>query len=289
VKGKIKMKKLILITCLLLSAALSINAQQTDFPKLTGPYLGQKPPGMTPEIFAPGFVSSTDFIEQGCTWSPDLKECYFSRSETSAWGSNMAIWFTREVNGVWTEPRLAPFSGVYRDGRPFMTRDGKHMIFYRSSNAKNKTAQGTWVAERMGAGWSEARLFVDAYNLNTNDFKTFYFTTEKDENGNRDIGGMQYENGAFSEAMKLEGELNTKAYEAHGAISPAGDFILFDGDKHTFVSFRQDDGIWSRGIDLNTSYVMPAFSPDGKYIFFKRGNDIYWISAKIIDVLRPKE
>ena len=27
-----------------------IHAQQSDFPKLTGPYLGQKPPGMTPEI-----------------------------------------------------------------------------------------------------------------------------------------------------------------------------------------------------------------------------------------------
>ena len=38
------MKKLILISCLLV-AAITINAQQTDFPKLTGPYLGQKPPG----------------------------------------------------------------------------------------------------------------------------------------------------------------------------------------------------------------------------------------------------
>jgi len=27
-----------------------------DFPKLTGPYLGQKPPGMTPEICGTGYV-----------------------------------------------------------------------------------------------------------------------------------------------------------------------------------------------------------------------------------------
>lgn len=52
-EGKIKMKKLIPI-CLLLAIVTSISAQQTDFPSrpeysgsgLTGPYLGQKPPGI---------------------------------------------------------------------------------------------------------------------------------------------------------------------------------------------------------------------------------------------------
>ena len=44
------MKKLILFSCLLLVAVQIIHAQQSDIPKVTGPYLGQKPPGMTPEI-----------------------------------------------------------------------------------------------------------------------------------------------------------------------------------------------------------------------------------------------
>ena len=33
-------------------------AQGKEFPHLEGSYLGQKPPGMNPEIFAPGFVST---------------------------------------------------------------------------------------------------------------------------------------------------------------------------------------------------------------------------------------
>ena len=45
-----KLKKLILVSCLLLVAGQIIHAQQSDFPKVTGPYLGQKLPGMTPEI-----------------------------------------------------------------------------------------------------------------------------------------------------------------------------------------------------------------------------------------------
>ena len=42
------MKKLSFFGYLLLSTAITINAQEKDIPKLTGPYLGQKPPGMTP-------------------------------------------------------------------------------------------------------------------------------------------------------------------------------------------------------------------------------------------------
>lgn len=38
-------------------------AGQEDFPVLKGPYLGQKPPGMTPDIFAPGFVSTEKYGE----------------------------------------------------------------------------------------------------------------------------------------------------------------------------------------------------------------------------------
>jgi len=42
------MKRLILSSCLLVSA-MSVNARQKDFPILTGPYLGQKPPGIAPD------------------------------------------------------------------------------------------------------------------------------------------------------------------------------------------------------------------------------------------------
>jgi len=50
------MKKPILFSFLLVTA-ITVNAQQADFPKLTGPYLGQKPPGDQPEIFVPGLIS----------------------------------------------------------------------------------------------------------------------------------------------------------------------------------------------------------------------------------------
>ena len=40
-------------------------------------YFGQKPPGLTPELFAPGLVSVNGRFESTISFSPDLKELYF--------------------------------------------------------------------------------------------------------------------------------------------------------------------------------------------------------------------
>jgi Tol biopolymer transport system component len=268
------------------SAIKALNTRQDDFSILKGSYLGQKPPGMTPEIFAPGIVSSKDFIEMGCTWSPDLTKFYFARSETSESSSNVAIWCVREEGDVWTEPRVVSFSGVYRDFGPFVPPDGKHLIFFRMDNKENKTRMGSWVVDRTGNSWGEPRFFNEAYCLITHDFRTFYFTTERSEETSKDIGQMKFDNGVFSDPIKLPGELNTTEWEAHECISPEGSYMLFDRVKSTFVSFLRDDGTWSRGNDLGRPYRMPAISPDGKYLFFESNGDIYWVDAKIIEGLK---
>jgi len=47
---------------------------------------------------------------------------------------------------------------------------------------------------------------------------------------------------------------------------------------------------------INTDMLerFPSISPDGKYLFFTRNkgseiSDFYWVSAKIIEELKPKE
>ena len=65
------MKKIMLVISLLLTAVLRVNAQKIE---LTGPYLGQTPPGMTPEIFAPGIVSLEEFHDFKGAFSADGKE-----------------------------------------------------------------------------------------------------------------------------------------------------------------------------------------------------------------------
>ena len=104
------MKKLILIGCVLLVVAMEQMAQQTDFPKLTGPYLGQKPPGMTPEIFAPGIVSIPNSAEFSGTFSPDGSEYYFYRISKN---DPDKIFFSKLKDGKWTAPASAAFAEGY--------------------------------------------------------------------------------------------------------------------------------------------------------------------------------
>lgn len=72
-------------------------------------YLGEAPPGMVPEIFAPGFISVENRIEGRGTFSPDCKEFYFTVTDQGF--SNQKIFIMlREVikNGdiYWVDIRI---------------------------------------------------------------------------------------------------------------------------------------------------------------------------------------
>ena len=100
----------------MLVTAIIISCQKNDFPKLTGPYLGLKPPGMTPELFAPGIIS-TNMNAAKIAISPDGKEIFFRLMAYDH--SFMTLVSMREKNGVWSKPEVAPFSGRWNDGEPF--------------------------------------------------------------------------------------------------------------------------------------------------------------------------
>ncbi|NIO81575.1 MAG: hypothetical protein GTN53_19990 [Candidatus Aminicenantes bacterium] len=67
------------------------------------------------------------------------------------------------------------------------------------------------------------------------------------------------------------------------------------------MSYKKKDGTWSKAInigkvlDTKAGSTLPYISPDGKYLFYnsisETGNnsDIFWVDAKIIEVLRPHE
>ncbi len=77
------MKYLALVIGFLSSLMLTISShtQNDAFPVLRGPYLGQKPPGMTPVILALGVISTGYHEDGGPAFTPDLSEIYFPWSE----------------------------------------------------------------------------------------------------------------------------------------------------------------------------------------------------------------
>ena len=90
---------------------MSSCAQQDDFPVLKGPYLGQKTPGLTPEVFAPGILNTKKMGAFCSVFSPDGNEFYFVYYEKENDNSGGIAWMKR-INGVWTKPEMVRFIGI---------------------------------------------------------------------------------------------------------------------------------------------------------------------------------
>ena len=62
-------------------AILKIRNQKRDSPTIESFYFGQKPPGLIPEIFAPGIVNTEEFIEIEGMFGADMNTFYFVRRD----------------------------------------------------------------------------------------------------------------------------------------------------------------------------------------------------------------
>jgi len=282
-KEKIKMKKLILITCLLLLTVV-VNAQQNDFPKLTGPYLGQKPPGRTPEIFAPGIVSLGDSSEYGITFSPDGKEIYFTRSAV-----NTRIVCARQEEGRWMAPLEWALSSGHSAMLPHVTLDNRRIYWHWWKSTPENPRGGIYVLTRGTAGWTEPVYSGSGMYVSSSRDGRIYLTAPGEQWG---LSEATVENGRFIQVKPLK---TIQRLGVHSGISPDGDYVLFDnGSGDLKVSFSKPPDDWSDPIQLSR-FGLPAdawagsISPDGKFLFFSRKGDIWWIDAKIIEELRSKE
>jgi len=152
------MKKTTLTICLLIAFIMTLLSLQCEFSELTGPYLGQKPPGKNPKRFADDLFSSLySFHQSTIVFSPDGKEAYWQAraipEEPNALGDD-AIFESINIDGYWTTPRVAPFSIVKNgDTSPFISPDGKK-FFFISKRPSGGVSQGhkIWVMDNTGKG-----------------------------------------------------------------------------------------------------------------------------------------
>ncbi len=309
--GEMNLKEVILFCCLLFTTK-SIYPQQAEYPKPTGLYLGQKPPGMTPEVFAPEFVS-TKSGELNSIFSPDGKEFFFSRRGIP--GKPSVLMVTKMESDGWTEPRPLLFSGTYDDIDLFLCPDNQRLVFCssrpRASGQEDRMNHDFWVVRRKGSGWSEPEPFAPEAVSPAEDYfpvvtlsGTLYFNSQREGRGTNDIYASKFSNGKYLPPEKLQAPINTSFREFDAFVSPDEQTIIFSserpggfGGSDIYVSFRDGKGSWSDPVNLGPevnsvrSEYGSIISPDGRYFFFtssKAGNeDIYWVSAEIIERLRP--
>ncbi|MFC1726616.1 TolB family protein [candidate division KSB1 bacterium] len=293
-------KNILLLSVILIVGAMLISCNQnkktnpeneSKFSKLTGPYLGQKPPGMTPEIFVPGLLSAGRG-EFKITFSPDGKEfCYNFSSPAAQWiveptglFKKSFMMYSHMENGCWTEPEEFSFNPDLEKYYPFFSPDGKRLYF----NEIKTGAPRKLYVERQNGAWREPKeieltggfqnkgLFISiAGNGN------LYFGMSPDGE-NTFIYMSRNENGLYSIPEKLSNVVNEAGGAHHPYIAPDESYIIFDypkskngsGEEDLYISFRDQNGKWmepqNMGQEINTVYRdKRAFvSFDGKYLFF---------------------
>lgn len=266
-----------------------VNNPQDNYPPLKDRYLGQKPPGAVPELFAPDIIKS-DFREAEAAFSPDLKEFYFRR-RGGAYEKN-TLFVIKYENKRWIESKVPSYAG-----EPFVSLDGETLFL------------GKKYRERTNLGWGEVKDVKSMFNAK--DFGIMRLTASRkgtyvfDDYKNDDVIRIStIKNGIRQEPKMLGEQINTGKWTAHPFIAPDESYLIWDsereggyGDNDLYISFRQKDGSWSNAINLgdkiNTKHAeaFGSISPDGKYFFFHRSyggdtGDIFWVDAKIIEDLR---
>lgn len=263
-------------------------AQQNEFPVLKGPYFGQIPPGMTPEVFAPGVISH-GFHEHSLTISPDGNDLFYVT--TDAGYSLYRIIYLRKTNHVWSAPQIAPFSSDHYDLCPLFSPDGKRLYFVSTrpvpGQTKGKDVGRIWYVEKTGdslgmANYLELPIHPDAdiANPSISANGTLYYQYSYGEKG-WDLYRSRFTNGKYKEPENLGDKINTLHNESAPFIAPNESYLLFHsnrpggyGGMDIYVSYKQPDGSWGQPINLSkkinssASDWRPILSPDGKYLFF---------------------
>lgn len=285
-------------------------AQQDEFPVLKGPYLGQKPPGLAPELFSPGVISSDINEHSPAAFSPDGKEVYWAVTD----GRMMTIKYMKQENGRWMAPQIAPFAEGLECSSPVFSADGKKLFFSTQDRSKNWEIT-LWFVKKTGSGWSERQKVTSivntgdlGYQVSLTKNETLYFGSARAGGfGQEDVYCSRLVNGNYTAPENLGSSINSESIEASVFVAPDESYLLFtrirmenrEPDINFFVSFRKKDSTWTQAVDVSakldakSSAFWIGVSPDGKYIFFVkrkgRASDMYWVSSKILDEFKPKE
>jgi len=227
-------------------------------------------------------------------FTPDGKTVFFDRSE----GSHKTVMISHRINGRWTQPEIANFSGQWFDQDPVVAPDGSYVLF----NSNRPTAPGgkpltenyfgggatgpgsnIWRVDRTGSGWGKPvwlgptinnDVFIDFASL-AND-GTLYFLRWNAREKAMHIWRSSFKGGKYqSPELVILGDPAVSVHDP--AVAPDQSFIVFDYGKvkgglgRLCIAFREGDH-WGKPIDfgdaLNKDLPWGAhLAPDGHAVY----------------------
>jgi ankyrin repeat protein len=280
---------------LLSNRAFTDSAKYT---KLKGKYFGMKEPGEVPALFAPGIATNLVGGHSNITFSPDGEEAFWTEwNETeSGYTDGCKILHSKIENGFWTVPEVI----LKKGDTPMFSSDGKKIYFLAVTPQREIEYY-----ERNDKTLSQPKpvpFTLDGTGL------YWQFSFDNNQNlifsGDNGLFRAQYKDGKYSTPEKLSKIYHPEYNGGSPFIAPDGNYIIFSangicGELDLFIGYRKSDGSWTKPINLGKNINtagddhLPIISPDRQYLFFmstrEDGWGKYWVSAKFIEELRPKE
>lgn len=220
-------------------------------------------------------------------------------------GSAKTVMVAHRMDGVWTAPEVAPFSGHWFDQNPVLSPDGSYLLFDsdRPVEASGKPLVQTlfgrpqpgsniWRVDRKGEGWGEPRWLGPAINDSAFiDFPdivadgSLYFM--RWDQGAVHFFRSQYKDGAYQTPVRVA--IGDPAVTTHdAAVAPDESFMVFDYGKvknglgRLCIAFREGDH-WSKPMDLGDAINQDLpwgsrLSPDYRTVYFTGATKIWSLS-----------
>ncbi len=244
----------------------------------------KNPPDTIPKIFGKGIITIEDRGEFGLAISPSYDEIFFTAGNQD--GGLMFI--KKEKDGHWSSPKVANLRGDNEfEMEAFYTLDGEQLFF---TSGDTSDINRIWRSVKEKSGWSKAELLNSPVN------KTFVFWATF-----TNTNTMYYTNLAVAKIYRSElvdgkysktSDVGIEGFQFHPTIAADESYILFNsrrpdsfGEHDIYIVFKTNKGSWTAPINLgeqintDVSETCPSISPDGKFIFFSRYNDLTHIAG----------
>jgi len=256
------------------------------------------------ELVAPGVISTTDLNETFPAIDPRDGSLWFSRYQQSF--DQQTIYVARAQGDRWAPPVVASFSGTYGDRTPRFSPDGSRLYFTSNRPLERTGPAGRdlniWVVTRRAdGGWGEPALVPAPVSLPTSrdmhaaitaDGSVYFASYRPEGRGRADIYVAPWHAGGFGPAELLGPTVNDSLGQTDLIVSADGRrmvLVVTDrpgglGGDDLYALTRQGTS-WGAPVHLpapinsNEYEYGPAFSPDGRWLYFTshRGGtgDIY--------------
>jgi len=272
---------------LLLGLSTSIYAQKGIW-NTKDAYLGQKPPGDTPEVFGAGMLAKADtFAFDRVAFSDDGTEFYYPTNNTWFSGVNDKLRYMKFENGKWN----GPFVLNEHYYAPTFSADNQTLYFLGGQpDAKHSLV---WQSHRTSGGWTAPEVYLKKdyglYDFMPTASGTCYAASNVHPDKRKDFQDYdisELKMTATDTTIQSLGEpLNTPGFDGDFFVARDESYIVIsakeqkDYECELWISFHKKDGSWtapaSLGPKINNG---PAHrwgeyvTPDGKYLIYSTGH-----------------